>query len=135
MVSLKTLFYDIAGKVKDVCDETYYQDRPASVDKRINSYLVISMPSSIVNQEINPNGEYNDYTTTVLLEVYVRDKMSSHNPVGVDLKLMDEKVTKVLSVFPINTDKIFVTQPQIVMQDNDDSGFHVTLIRARLRTR
>lgn len=135
MVSLKTLFYDIAGKVKDVCDETYYQDRPASVDKRINSYLVISMPSSIVNQELNPNGEYNDYTTTVLLEVYVRDKMSSQNPVGVDLKVMDEKVTKVLSVFPINTDKIFVTQPQIVMQDNDDSGFHVTLIRARLRTK
>lgn len=135
MVSLKTLFYDIAGKVKDVCDKTYYQDRPTSVDRKINSYLVISMPSSIVNQELNPNGEYNDYTTTVLLEVYVRDKMSSQNPVGVDIKLMDEKVMKILSLFPINTDKIYVTQPQIVIQDNDDSGFHVTLVRAKLRTK
>lgn len=135
MVSLKTLFYDIAGKVKDVCDKTYYQDRPTSVDRKINSYLVISMPSSIVNQELNPNGEYNDYTTTVLLEVYVRDKMSSQNPVGVDIKLMDEKVMKILSLFPIDTDKIYVTQPQIVIQDNDDSGFHVTLIRAKLRTK
>lgn len=135
MVSLKTLFYDIAGKVKDVCDKTYYQDRPTSVDRKINSYLVISMPSSIVNQELNPNGEYNDYTTTVLLEVYVRDKMSSQNPVGVDIKLMDEKVMKILSLFPINTDKNYVTQPQIVIQDNDGSGFHVTLIRAKLRTK
>lgn len=135
MVSLKTLFYDIAGAVKDVCDKTFYQDRPTSIDQRVNSYLVISIPSSVVNQEINPNGEYSDYTTTVLLEVYVRDRMSAKNPVGVDLKLMDEKVTKVLSLFPINTDKIFVTRPEIVMQDNDDSGFHVTLIRARLRTK
>lgn len=135
MVSLKTLFYGVAGVVKNVCDKTYYQDRPTSIDQRVNSYLVISMPSSIVNQELNPNGEYNDYTTTVLLEVYVRDQMSAKNPVGVDLRLMDEKVTKVLSLFPISTDKIFVTRPEIVMQDNDDSGFHVTLIRARLRTK
>lgn len=135
MVSLKTLFYGISGAAKGVCDKTYYQDRPTSIDQRVNSYLVISMPSSIVNQELNPNGEYNDYTTTVLLEVYVRDQMSAKNPVGVDLRLMDEKVTKVLSLFPISTDKIFVTRPEIVMQDNDDSGFHVTLIRARLRTK
>lgn len=135
MVSLKTLFYDIAGAVKGVCDKTYYQDRPTSIDKRVNSYLVVSLPSNVVNNELDPSGAYNDYTTTVLLEVYVRDKMSASNPVAMDVKNMDEKVGKVLKSFPIDTDSIFVTRPEIVMQDNDDSGFHVTLIRARLRTK
>lgn len=135
MVSIKTLYYDIARVVKEVCDKTYYQDRPTSVDKRLDSYLVISLPSNIVNQELNPNGDYNDYTTTVLLEVYVRDLMSASNPVGIDLKTMDEKVKKVMSLFPIDTENIFVTRPEVVLDDNDDSGFHVTLIRARLRTK
>lgn len=135
MVSLKALYYNIAAVVKDVCDKTYYKDRPTSIDGRIDSYLVISMPSAILNNEISDNGEYNDYSTTLLLEVYVRDTMSSKNPIGIDLKTMDEKVTKVLGLFPINTAALTATEPTIVLQDNDDSGFHVTLIRARLRTK
>lgn len=135
MVSLKTLFYDIAGKVKDVCDKTYYMDRPTSVDTKINSYLVISLPSAIVNQELDPRGGYHDYATTLLLEVYVRDKMSASNPIGIDLKTMDEKVGKVISLVPMDCEHCFITRPEVVMQDSDDSGFHVTLIRARLRTK
>lgn len=135
MVSIKTLYYDIAKSVKGICDKTYYRDRPTSVVERINSYLVISLPSNIVNNEIDPSGAYNDYTTTVLLEVYVRDKMSASNPVEMNIKVMDEKVGKTLAAFPINTGNIFVTRPEIVMQENDGSGFHVTLIRARLSTK
>lgn len=135
MVSIKDLYYDVAKAVKGVCDKTYYQDRPTSVDTKINSYLVIALTSNIVNQELDPRGGYHDYTTTLLLEVYVRDKMSASNPVGIDLKAMDEKVGKVMDLFPINGDSIYVTQPEVVMQDNDNSGFHVTLIRARLRTK
>ena len=135
MVSLKTLYYDVAGVVKGVCKNTYDQDRPTSVKERMDDYLVISLPSSIRNNETDPGGSYNDFTTTLMLEVYVRDLMSSSNPVGVNIKMMDEKVSRLLSCFPIDTDKIFVTRPEIVMQDSDGSGFHVTFIRARLRTK
>lgn len=135
MVSIKDLYYDVAEVVKGICDKTYYMDRPTSVDTKIDSYLVISLPSTIANQELDPRGGYHDYTTTLLLEVYVRDKMSSSNPVGIDLKAMDEKVGKVVNLIPFDTDNIHVTQPEVVMQDNDQSGFHVTLIRARLRTK
>lgn len=135
MVSIKDLYYDVAKAVKGVCDKTYYQDRPTAIDEKINSYLVISMPSDIVSNEIDPAGGYNDYTTTLLLEVYVRDKMSASNPIGIDLKTMDEKVGKTMKLFPIDGDHCFATRPTIVIQDNDDSGFHVTLIRARLRTK
>lgn len=135
MIRVKTIYYDIAGVVKNICDKTYYQDRPTAIDSKIGSYLVISLPSDIKNNELNPSGEYNDYSTTVLLEVYVRDKMSAQNPVGIDLKTMDEKVNAVMTSFPINTLNIQVTRPEIAMQSNDDSGFHITLIRAKLRTK
>lgn len=135
MLNLKGLYYGIAGKVKDVCDKTYYMDRPTSVDSKVNTYLVISLPSGIVNKELNPAGDYNFYSTTIALEVYVRDKMSASNPVAVNLGVMDEKVKKILAAFPIDVDGLFVTRPQVVMQDNDGSGFHVTFIRARLTTK
>lgn len=135
MIRIKTIYYDIAGVVKNICDKTFYQDRPTAVDSRIGSYLVISLPSNIRNNETDPSGAYNDYTTTVFLEVYVRDKMAAQNPIGIDLKTMDEKVSAVLSVFPLDTSYIHVTRPEIVMQDSDGSGFHVTLIRATLRTK
>ena len=135
MMSVKDMYYSLAGAVKGICDKTYYQDRPTSIDERIDSYAVISLPSAIVNNELDPSGSYNDFTTTVLLEVFVRDNMSACNPIGINLKVMEEKVQKIVKIFPIDTDTIFVTRPEIVMQDNDGSGFHVTLIRARLRTK
>lgn len=135
MVSIKTLYYDVARIVKGVCDKTYYQDRPTAIDEKVNSYLVISLPSNIVNNELDPRGGYRDYTTTLLLEVYVRDKMAASNPIGINLNTMDDKVSDLLLFIPFETANIQVTRPEIVMQGNDDSGFHVTLIRARLRTK
>lgn len=135
MVNVKNLYYSVSGAIKGICDKTYYQDRPSSVDERIESYAVVSLPSAIVNNEMDPGGAYRDYTTTVLIEVYVRDAMSASNPIGINLKVMEEKVQEVLKKFPIDTDVAFVSRPELVMQENDGTGFHVTLIRARLRTK
>lgn len=121
--------------MKGIGDRLYCQDRPTAVDSRINSYVVISIPSAIVNNEIDPSGAYNDYSTTVLIEVYVRNKMSAKNPVGVDLDTMDEKVSNVMRLLPYENKGVQVTRPEIVMQSDDGSGFHVTLIRATLRTK
>ncbi len=125
----------MASAVKGLCDKTYYQDRPTSVDERIASYLVIAFPSAVVNRELDPSGAYNDYTTTVLLYVYVRDRMSASNPAAIDLAVMDEKVSAAMKVFPVDNDLFRVVRPELVMQVNDGSGFHVAIIRARLRTK
>lgn len=135
MVNVKDLYYSVSGAIKGICDKTYYQDRPTSVDERNNSYAVVSLPSAIVNNEMDPSGAYRDFTTTVIIEVYARDNMSSSNPVGINLKVMQEKVQSILEKFPIDTSSVFVSRPELVMQDNDGTGFHVTLIRARLRTK
>lgn len=135
MVSLKTLYYGIARAINGICDKGYYQDRPASVTERPDSYIVISLPSTIYNNELGERGEYNDFSTTVVLEVYVRDLVSASNPNGMDVKKMDEKVCAVLKLFPINTKDFKINKPQIALQTSDKSGFHVTFIQAQLRTK
>ena len=135
MISIKALYYGIAKAVNGICDKGYYQDRPTSVADRPDSYIVVHFPSSIYNNEIGQNGEYRDFDTTVQLEVYVRDKMSSENPIGIDVLTMDAKVKDVLSRFPISTSDFSVTRPMITLQTNDDSGFHVTIIQGRLKTK
>lgn len=135
MVSLKTLYYGIARVVNGICDKGYYQDRPASVMDRPNSYIVISLPSVVYNNELSESGEYNDFSTFVLLEVYVRDLVSANNPNSMDIKTMDEKVDAILKLFPINTKDFKITKPQITFQTSDKSGFHVTFIQAQLTTK
>ncbi|WP_315314968.1 hypothetical protein [Prevotella pallens] len=135
MVSLKTLYYGIAKVVNGICDNGYYQDRPASVTDKLNSYIVINLPSAVYNNELGERGEYNDFSTTVVLEVYVRDLVSASNPNGMDIKKMDEKVDAVLKLFPINTKDFKITKPQIIFQTSDKSGFHVTFIQAQLNTK
>ena len=135
MISIKALYYGIAKAVSGICDKGYYQDRPTSVADRPDSYVVIHFPSSIYNNEIGQNGEYRDFDTTVQLEVYIRDKMSAENPIGIDVSTMDDKVKRILSRFPISTSDFSVTRPMITLQTNDDSGFHVTIIQGRLKTK
>lgn len=135
MVSLKTLYYGIAKAVSGICDNGYYQDRPASVTDKLNSYIVVNLPSAVYNNELGERGEYNDFSTTVVLEVYVRDLVSASNPNGMDIKKMDEKVDAVLKLFPINTKDFKINKPQITLQTSDKSGFHVTFIQAQLNTK
>lgn len=134
-MTIKQLYQDVFESVKGICDKTYLRSRPKSVEDRIDSYLVLSLPYSIRNNEINESGAYNDFTTTVQIEIYVRDKVSASNPNEFNVNAMSEKVEKVFSIFPISTENILVISPIITMQDDDGDGFAVTIIQARLRTR
>ena len=135
MMTIKQLYQDVFESVKGICDKTYLRSRPKSVEDRIDSYLVLSLPYAIRNNEIDESGAYNDFTTTVQIEIYVRDKVSASNPNGFNVNVMSEKVEKAFSVFPISTENVLVISPIITMQDDDGDGFAVTIIQARLRTR
>lgn len=135
MVSIKSLYYDIGNAVGGICDKVYARSRPKAVDEKINSYIVVSFPSSIFNNEMNDDGSYNDYTTTAQIEIYVRDKVQAKNPNTFDVSTVDEKVKAVMSRFPISTDNIIVTSPRVSLQADDGDGFSVTIIQGRLRTK
>ena len=123
--------------VDGICDKRYLKDRPKSVpvSERPDSYIVISLPYSIYNNEISDTGVYNDFTTTVQIEIFVRDKVSSKNPNEFNVLAMDEKVEKVMKLFPIITEDFVVSRPSVTMQDSDGDGFAVAIIQGFLRTR
>ena len=135
MVDIKAIYYDIGNAVKGICDKVYPRNRPQSVDSKVDSYIVVDVPYTIVNNEMDGEGRYNDYTTSVHVEVYVRDSVSASNPNGFEVSKVNEKVKAVQKVFPINTDNIVVSNPVIRLQANDGAGFSVTVITGSLRTR
>lgn len=134
MISIKTLYFDVGNAVKGICDRVYAR-RPKSVEDRPDSYIVVFFPTSIYNNEMNDDGSYNDYTTIAQIEVYVRDKSSSKNPNSFNVSKVDEKVRAVLGKFPISTENILVTSPQITMQTDAGDGFSETIIQGKLRTK
>lgn len=135
MISIKTLYFDVGNAMKGVCDRVFQRNRPKAVDKKINSYIVVFFPSSIYNNEMNSDGAYNDYSTTIQIEVYVKDKASADNPNTLDVSKVDDKVKSVIDRFPISTKNIIVTNPMITMQTDDGDGYSVTIIQGRLRTK
>lgn len=135
MVSIKTLYFDVGNAVKGICTKIYSRSRPKTVKDRPDSYIVVSFPSSIFNEEMNDDGVYNDFTTTVQIEVYVKDKTSASNLNTFDIASVDEKISAVMEKFPISTKNIKVTNPRITLQSDDGDGFSVTIIQGQLRTK
>lgn len=136
-MNIKELYQGLWNTVDGICDKRYLKDRPKSVlvNERPDSYIVISMPYAIYNNEIGDSGVYNDFTTTVQIEIFVRDKVSPKNPNEFNVLSMSDKVDKVMKLFPITTERFTVTRPRVTMQDGDGDGFSVTIIQGFLRTR
>ena len=134
-MDLKQIYYDLGNAVKGICDVVIARNRPNTVDKRYDSFIVVSLPYAIRNNEISDDGSYNDYSTTVQISIYTRNRVSSSLGNSTDPDAMDEKLERVLSVFPIRTPRIIVTKPKVILQTDDGDGFDITMIQGRLRTR
>ena len=135
MIDIKQIYYDMGNAVNGICDKTFSRNRPKAVDTKLNSFIVVGIPYSIRNNEISDDGSYNDYSTTVQISIYTRNRVSSSLGNCTDLDAMDEKLERVLSVFPIRTPRIIVTKPKVILQTDDGDGFDITMIQGRLRTR
>lgn len=134
-MNIKDMYYDVGNAVKGVCDRVYAHDRPKAVSDRPGSYIVVVFPSVILNNEMNSEGTFNDYTTTAQIEIYVRNKVSAKNPGAFDVAAVSEKVSAVMKKFPISTKNLTVTRPRVTLQADDGDGFAVTIVQGQLRTR
>lgn len=134
-MNIKDMYYDVGNAVKGVCDRVYAHDRPKAVSDRPDSYIVVVFPSVILNNEMNSEGTFNDYTTTAQIEIYVRNKVSAKNPGAFDVSAVSEKVSAVMKKFPISTKNLTVTRPRVTLQTDDGDGFAVTIVQGQLRTR
>lgn len=135
MTTIEEIYNDVGRAMKGVCDKIYAKNRPKAMDERVGSYIVVRLPSGIYNREIGQNGGYNDFTTTLQIEVYVRNVVSSKSPNGFDVGKTSEKVSEVMKRFPISTENIVVTRPRVTLQADDGASFDVTIIQGSLKTR
>lgn len=135
MIDIKAMYQDLWNAMDGICDKMYLRSRPKSVDGSVQSYIVLSMPYSIYNNEMDFDGSYNDYITTVQIEIYARDRVSASKPNGFNVSLMDEKLKLALGKFPVSTERLSVTRPRVTLQDDDGDGFAVTVVQGRLRTK
>lgn len=135
MVNSRDILQDMYNAVYGICNKVFLLDRPESTSDELNSFIVISLPSAIRNNEMDDAGESDDYSTTAWFEVYVRDKVSSKNINAVDINALSEKVQKVKALFPINAKHCVIYDPDELMTDSDGKQFHLTYIRAKIRTK
>lgn len=134
MIGIRDIFESLYNAMKDVCENVYLQERPSSVIERVDSYIVVSLHSTVANREIGNAGEYNFYVTTGQIEIYVRDKVSANKPNRIDINEVDELVKGVIGKFPIKDDNILATKPRITLATSDGNGFHCTIIQTRITT-
>jgi aspartokinase-like uncharacterized kinase len=135
MITARDILQDMFSQVKGICDKTYIIERPASTSDQVNSFIVCSIPGILYNNEISDNGEYDDYSTTVQFEVYVRDKTSASNLNQADINTIDKVVRKLLAKFPMITDHCVIAEPSQSMLISDGKQFHCTIIHADMRSK
>lgn len=135
-MSYEELYKDLWEAVKGLCDARYLRSRPKSVpvERRPDTYVVVRLPSVIYNEEMDSEGRYNNYTTTVEIDIFVRDVALVSKSNGFNPTVMSRKVDTMLKRFPIKGKYCVVTHPRAVMQTDDGDGFAVTKIQCDLRT-
>lgn len=134
-MTIADIYNDIGKAMAGVCDKIYAKNRPKAVDEKIGSYIVVRLPSGIYNEEIGVDGAYNDYTTILQIEVYVRNVTSRQMPNGFALQKMSDKIDMVLKRFPVSGEHLSAIRPMVVVQADDGDGYDAAIIQARLRTR
>lgn len=116
-----------------VSDHVFLQDRPSSVEKSLNDFVVVSLPVQINETEMGQDDEYGHYWTTVRFEIFVRDKSTASNPNAVSINIVNEKFKTLKSLFPVKKNRMLIQKPRILIpSSSDNEGFHYTTIQARL---
>jgi hypothetical protein len=135
MLSVKEILKSMYDAVEGIADKTYLQDRPKATDDRINSYIVVELPSNLSSGVIDAGvSDYDDYTSTCRFTLFVRNRTRAGNINEIDINKVDALMTSLLNIFPVADGHVQITSPSVVLSGDDESGFHYIFIQARLRT-
>lgn len=132
MVNFHDIYKELNELCKGICDSAYPENRPESVQEKINTFLVFSFPS-IFNWDLVGS---EDFTTTMELEIFVRDKMSKSSPNIIKSEEMGRIVEKVMAKFPYKSEKgwrVGKTR-QLIVNKTDGKGFHFTSLYLEVKT-
>lgn len=134
MVRLKDYIETAYNAVLPIVGKVYL-DRPQSVGGKIDRYAVVGCPNYISEREIG-TGEFDYSITTINIDIFVKDVVTSDKTNQLRINVMDDLVQKTMALFPIvNTDKsVKIHNPRVIFSSSDGDGWHYALITARLTT-
>lgn len=133
MAAKKTLVYhiynDLVSAVKGIANKTFL-GRPEPIGSDVDSFIVIDIPTSITGRIKGKIGVMADCYGT--FSVFCKAKSDRTLNIG----KQSELTQNVLDVFPINGEHITATEPKLLMQGAEDTGFYqVTQITFKIRTK
>lgn len=114
---------------------TFLNRRPAAVDKKIDSFVVVALPYSSSNRTIGDDDWWLDMTVT--FEIFVADRKVASNTMEPNVPLMKELRLQLNGIFPIVDKKLGfkITRPRTVTPaSSDGEGYTYTRIQAKMTT-
>ena len=126
---LLTLIYDdLSSAVKGIADKLSF-GRPEPVGSNVANFISIEIPTEIRSRI---KGSYDmSVDCYATFNVYVKSKTDR----TLNINSQSDITQKVLDVFPINGKCIVGSKPTLLMQGFDETGYQVTQISFRLRTK
>ena len=125
---LYLIYDDLSKAVKGIGSKTFF-GRPEPVGQDIANFIVIDIPTEIRSRI---KGSYDmSVDCWATFSVFCKSKTDRTLNIGSQSDLTQ----KVLDVFPINGKTIVATNPRVLMQGFDETGYQVTQITFKLRTK
>lgn len=125
---LYLIYNDLSSAVKGIALKTFF-GRPEPVGSDIANFIAIEIPTEIRSRI---KGSYDmSVDCYATFNVYVKSKTDR----TLNINAQSELTQKVLDLFPINGKTIVATNPRVLMQGFDETGYQVTQISFKLRTR
>ena len=125
---LYLIYDDLSKAVKGIGSKTFF-GRPEPVGQDIANFIVIDIPTEIRSRI---KGSY-DMSVDCWVVFSVFCKAKTHRTLNINAQ--SEFTQKVLDLFPINGKTIVATNPRVLMQGFDETGYQVTQITFKLRTK
>lgn len=122
------IYDDLANAVKGIGKKTFL-GRPEPVGSDVANFIAIDIPTEIRSRIAGSFDMTVDCYAT--FDVYCKAKTDRTLNIGAQTDL----VQKVLDVFPINGKCVTASKPTVLMQGFDETGYQVTEISFRLRTK
>ena len=122
------IYNDLSNAVKGIGKKTFL-GRPEPVGSDVSNFIAIDIPTEIRSRIAGSFDMSVDCYAT--FDVYCKAKTDRTLNIGTQADL----VQKVLDVFPINGKCVTAANPTILMQGFDETGYQVTEISFRLRTK
>ena len=125
---LYLIYNDLVNAVKGIGKKTFL-GRPEPIGEDIANFIVIDLPTELRGMV---KGSFDTMVDSYgTFSVFCKSKTDRTLNIGSHSDITQ----KVLDVFPINGNSVTASNPRVLMQGFDETGYQVTEISFKLRTK